>query len=238
YSLGNHVFDQKYPDTKRGLLAECRIHHATLTCRALATRTPSGSAFPQWDETGLHTRAEEGVLARCAVPAHATVQVDGWQLRPGGEKNRLVTGPLALLGKAVAGVGTWQSTPRPFLSVASGQLAAGEPPLLVAMQRHFSTLDGENAPRPYVYQVTRQGLVARWRGSSLAWPLLDAQVIPGSDGVDVLCALHRADSFLQLDPSQQATRTALYRWKGFGFEAASDAAAAAICQKLYKPVGG
>jgi poly-gamma-glutamate synthesis protein (capsule biosynthesis protein) len=87
-------------------------------------------------------------------------------------------------------------------------------------------MDGEVALRPHVYDVDDRGLVARWRGTALAWPLLDA--IVDADGN--LCALHRGDSFIQPDPHVTTTRTMRYRWNGFGFSAAADSTAG--CARL------
>ena len=55
---------------------------------------------------------------------------------------------------------------------------------------------------------------------------------PGGETM-LLCALHRADSFIRLDPASTATRTAVYRWNGFGFAAVKDEAAAESCRRLY-----
>src|ERR1035438_8957475 len=47
YSLGNHLFDQKYPAAKQGLMADCRLHGKVLRCGGIPTIAPPGSAFPQ-----------------------------------------------------------------------------------------------------------------------------------------------------------------------------------------------
>jgi len=86
-------------------------------------------------------------------------------------------------------------------------------PMLLSLERHPSSIDDEVGLRPYVYAVGPHGLVARWRGSALAWPLVDA--VATSNGV--LCALHRGDSFLLSDPATTSRRIAAYRWNGFGF---------------------
>jgi poly-gamma-glutamate synthesis protein (capsule biosynthesis protein) len=86
-------------------------------------------------------------------------------------------------------------------------------PLLLSLESHTSSIDDEVGLRPYVYAVGPHGLIARWRGSALAWPLIDA--VESKDGV--LCALHRGDSFLLPDPATTTTRIAAYRWNGFGF---------------------
>jgi poly-gamma-glutamate synthesis protein (capsule biosynthesis protein) len=95
--------------------------------------------------------------------------------------------------------------------------------MLFTVERHPSPIDGEDGPRPYVYDVTPHGLVARWRGSALAWPLLDATLMTGEDGRAYVCALHRSDSFIMLDgPDRAPLRTQVYAWNGFGFSGVTD----------------
>ena len=113
-----------------------------------------------------------------------------------------------------------------FLSGAQG------PTLLLALERHPSSLDLADDPRPYVYAVSPQGLIPRWRGSALAWPLLDTALAPDDSGI--LCALHRGDSFLVPDPATTRTRVAAYRWNGFGFSGWDAAAALARCRELWE----
>jgi len=103
-------------------------------------------------------------------------------------------------------------------------------PLLFTLERHLSTLDDEVGVRPYVYAIGPRGLIAKWRGTALAWPLLDAVV----DGEDNVCALHRGDSFLLPDPSTKATRVAAYRWNGFGFDGSKSPRATADCANILK----
>ncbi len=69
--------------------------------------------------------------------------------------------------------------------------------------------------RAYFYSIEKGGLVPRWRSSALAWPLLDAVISP--DMQQILCALHRGDSFVNLNPASQKKRVIAYRWNGFGF---------------------
>ncbi len=97
------------------------------------------------------------------------------------------------------GKSRWTTRPTELLAVDAGRLAwPDSPEMLVTLERHPSSLDHEQSPRPYVYEVTSRGLVARWRGTALAWPLIDAALLPGETGV--LCALHRGDSYLVPDP--------------------------------------
>ena len=105
---------------------------------------------------------------------------------------------------------------------------------LVTLETHQSSIDKELGPRPYVYKVTDHGLVAKWRGSALAWPLIDIALIstPGNH-LDHLCALHRKDSFITLNPNTKETRTAVYQWNGFGFSGADEPALDNECQRKF-----
>lgn len=229
YSLGNHVFDQKYPATKEGMIADCRIGDDGLACGARLTRTPPDSSFPRL----IPGEAEPGALARCIVPPGPGLAVEGARLRPWGPPGRLAGGAMVLEGRRPDGR-PWRMAGRQVLSAEPVRFVAEGPPQILTIERHPSTIDGEDSPRPYVYAVSDHGLVARWRGSALAWPLIDARPLVTSGGETLLCALHRGDSFLQLDPSTTATRLALYRWNGFGFAAANeDEAARAACAALH-----
>jgi hypothetical protein len=102
-------------------------------------------------------------------------------------------------------------------------LSPDQPPMLFTLERHPSSIDDEDGPRPYVYAVTSHGLVARWRGSALAFPLLDARLIADATGRSYLCALHRGDSFIMLDASHaRSVRSLVYGWNGFGFSGLTD----------------
>lgn len=222
YSLGNFVFDQRDTVTKLGMIADLRIAKGRLRARALATRIPPGSAFPQ--PAGEHERANLA-LAGCTVDLGAPMRAGGWELRAASR-----AGGTVLVGRRESGE-RWQSPPLPLAAIETGPLASpvGET-LLVTLERRHSTLDGERAPRPYVYRITPRGLVALWRGSGLAWPLADATLL--ADGT--LCALHRADSFLAPDPSAPASRVAAYRWNGFGFTGVECAALKQSCRFLFE----
>jgi hypothetical protein len=228
YSLGNHVFDQKYAATKHGLIAECRIAGDRLTCGGLSTETPMGSSFPH--PAGPLASQD---LARCSVPATAPVTVGGQTIRAWTFPGQITADDRTVLeGKSAKA--TWRTGPGALVSAAIGSLVPGKPPMLVTLERHRSSMDSEDGPRPYVYDVTPRGLIARWRGSALAWPLLDASVIEDAQGQAYLCALHRGDSFIMLDPAHPSKpRIQLYRWNGFGFSGVSDAVLTERCRAEY-----
>jgi poly-gamma-glutamate synthesis protein (capsule biosynthesis protein) len=249
YSLGNHVFDQKYPATKRGLIAACSVDAArtnvanadaassgpgragegkdtgVLTCGGMSTETPVNSSFPRMAAAPPDAAIE--ALAQCPASARRRLTVSGQTLGPRIQGGDAVSGAVVLEGVAVqdgaADRVLWRSPARRLLSIASGRLAPDRPAMLFTVERHVSPIDDEDGPRPYVYDVTPHGLVARWRGSALAWPLLDATLIEDAAGRPYVCALHRGDSFVMLDSADPAeTRTQVYAWNGFGFSGTTD----------------
>jgi poly-gamma-glutamate synthesis protein (capsule biosynthesis protein) len=229
FSLGNHVFDQKYPETKEGLIADCRVRHSVLTCGGISTSTPPGSAMPQLSSAAVPVRADD--LRACPVNLTRPVTVNGFSLRgrtmDGGDHQSSY-----IIEGTREGIHPWLSQALPLISAEAGKLAGSNgPEYLFTLQEHPSSIDDEEGVRPYVYEALAGGLVARWRGSALAWPLLDATLLPEGDGV--LCALHRRDSFLVLQPKATGVRTAAYRWNGFGFSGIDDTGTLARCRSVF-----
>jgi Bacterial capsule synthesis protein PGA_cap len=237
YSLGNDVFDQKYPATKKGLIADCTVSRGVLSCSAIRTRTPEASSFPTLAGTDPATRR---ALAGCSVHIHPTLTVSGYALRPELSSPENLTGKMWIEGYPAtgpqAGIPAWRTRPARVLSLDAGRMKGPKGPLfLLSLEKHPSPIDSENEPRPCVYEVGRTGFIARWRGSALAWPLIDVRLLPDRDGV--VCALHRKDSFLVLSPSSTGTRVAAYRWNGFGFDGISDQTIVSECKALFNGSG-
>lgn len=223
FSLGNHLFDQKYPATKEGLIADCTIGNNILQCGGIRTHTPPSSAIPQIAPTVSAVKA-------CPVTLAPTVTVNGYSLRARVTRDEDGQGRYVLEGTRT-GQRTWRSPALPLVSAEAGKMAGPQgPDHLLTLEPHHSPIDNEDGLRPYVYEVHAGGLVAKWRGSALAWPLLDATLLPDNSGV--LCALHRGDSFLVLEPGSRGVRTAAYRWNGFGFSGIDDPATLARCRSL------
>ena len=61
FSLGNHVFDQKYAETKDGLIADCSVSGGHLQCGALSTHTAENTAFPKL--AGRNAAADKALAA-------------------------------------------------------------------------------------------------------------------------------------------------------------------------------
>jgi poly-gamma-glutamate synthesis protein (capsule biosynthesis protein) len=208
FSLGNHLFDQKYAETKDGLIADCSVHAGRLLCGTLTTHTDETTAFPKL--VGRSAAADQA-LAGCSPQLGPGAEIGGVTIRPEPwPPDQPVDG--TILDGFRAGKLVWQSRRQALVSLQLVTSMAAEP-LLLSLERHNSSIDDEVGLRPYVYAVGPDGLIARWRGSALAWPLIDA--VESKDGV--LCALHRGDSFLLPDPATKITRIAAYRWNGFGF---------------------
>ena len=209
YSLGNHVFDQKYPETKEGLIADCTVSRTRLKCGGVRTHARRGSAMPV--VAGV---ANDTALAMCAVKLREALAVSGSSVRPAPWSPVNDDDGVTLEGWR-DGVKRWETRRVSLVSLQPELAADGRSKLLFALERHASEMDGEIAIRPHVYDVGEHGLVAKWRGTALAWPLIDAVV----DGEGMLCALHRGDSFVRPNPMDTTTRTMRYRWNGFGFSA-------------------
>src|SRR5262249_17981822 len=155
-------------------------------------------------------------LAACPVPLGAPFHTGDVTLRP----SAVLDAEDGVVLEAVRDEDAGRRDPRVAWRTRRTRLLSLEagPGWLFALESHASRIDRETGPRPYVYEVGPRGLVARWRGSALAWPLLDAALLP--DGR--LCALHRGDSFVMPDPATTATRHAVYAWNGFGFSGVDD----------------
>ena len=212
FSLGNHLFDQKYAETKDGLIADCNVHAGRLLCGALSTHTDETTSYPRL--AGRNASADR-TLSGCSPQLGSGTEIEGVTLRPEPWSPDQPVNGIILDGYKIDGGGeklAWQSRRQNLVSLQLVTSMAAEP-MLLSLERHTSSIDDEVGLRPYVYAVGPHGLIARWRGSALAWPLIDA--VESKDGV--LCALHRGDSFLMPDPATKATRIAAYRWNGFGF---------------------
>jgi hypothetical protein len=94
-----------------------------------------------------------------------------------------------------------------------------------SLRRHRSSFDREDALRPYVFRVQREGATAAprivdiWRGTALARPLVAASLFEWH-GSQLLCAIHRDDTFLDPKPNTMKRVRLIYRWSGFGFKGA------------------
>lgn len=62
FSLGNHLFDQTYPPTKEGLIADCLVDAGRVTCKGIRTYTDKWTTIPRLMGVDAATQA---ALAAC-----------------------------------------------------------------------------------------------------------------------------------------------------------------------------
>lgn len=220
FSLGNHLFDQKYLSTKKGLIADCRIKNGKLTCRGIVTHTKKDSFFPEI--------ISEEIYQTEPVPLRENFSAVGLRVIPVSQTN---PDGKTVLGIFKDGRKLWETHPMPLVSISKARFE-GDQEYLFTLENYYSSLDKEISLRPYVYSIDERGLTAKWRGSALAWPMLDAVLCSGKD--PVLCALHRGDSFIAMNKDNQNTRIAAYKWNGFGFSGVEEEAECAICEGILK----
>jgi poly-gamma-glutamate synthesis protein (capsule biosynthesis protein) len=219
FSLGNHLFDQKYPATKKGLMVEITIKNGKYQCKGIATRTKPHSFYPELAESVsynfpavVYNRNLLSINNYSLIPVSVFEQNKAKIVLEAYRNNRL----------------KWRSHPMPLVYISSAKLDGKEEYLFV-LQNYYSPLDKEIAIRPYVYAVDSCGMYAKWRGSALAFPLLDACISPYNP--KILCALHSGNSYIALDEQKTHTRIAAYEWNGFGFRGLPDSAACRYCDR-------
>jgi len=205
FSLGNHLFDQKYADSKSGLIAELTLKNKEWICSGFRTHSRASSFFPEVVE------GEPVPVFR--IPSRdSLLSSNGFDFKPGQlaspEDNRII------LKAFKNGKAAWNSAPLKLITITNAQLD-GKQDYLFALESHYSTLDKEISLRPYVYIADKGGLVAKWRGSAFSWPMLDARINP--ENRKEIIVLHRGDSFIYPNKSTKKTRLAVYKWNGFGF---------------------
>jgi hypothetical protein len=217
FSLGNHLFDQKYAATKKGLIADCRIRNEFLTCYGIYTHTSNRSFFPEV--------IGEKNYDFPAIRLNSPLMVNNYELK----SEEIHENQMVLKGIQNGQV-KWKSHPINLLAISLARLDAEEE-YLIAMEKHYSKIDKKFGIRPYVYSISEKGLTAKWRGSALAWPLLDAIILPGNE--DILCALHSGGSFISLNSQGMENHTKSYRWNGFGFNRETDDDICRKCEDYY-----
>ncbi|HNN97698.1 MAG TPA: CapA family protein [Pseudomonadota bacterium] len=219
YSLGNFLFDQPIPATHEGrLLRCCPGAGRQLACQTFVTqRRPARDGEPlsallpaiSGEDPAGRCLLDAGTdaLPRSAAPAGSTRELSdtAWGRHPRAATLRFV---------------------QPFRSLGAQHY--------FALRRLYSTFDQETALRPYVFAIAGGQLMDIWRGTALSWPLLYARLFTAPNGRELLCALHRGDSFVHRQPQIDRGRRffAIYEWSGFGFRQVNDAAALAVCERL------
>jgi hypothetical protein len=221
FSLGNHLFDQKYDDTKEGMIAGIKIHGDGVSCFGITTVTAHHSFYPE--PSGKKTTS----ICSFRIKENS-LNIAGYDIRPvsvwiGGESK-------IVLQAWKDDRKVWSTEPLPIVSLFKAKLN-GSDDFLFILEKHYSDIDRKVSLRPYVYQADDGGLVARWRGSALSWPILDAIIPDNTDGS--LYVLHSGDSFINPGDKSGIKRVGVYRWTGFGFKGITDSASVQKCRSLF-----
>jgi poly-gamma-glutamate synthesis protein (capsule biosynthesis protein) len=201
-------------------MVDISIQHGQYQCEGIITHTRHNSYYPE--------KADSVYYKSAPLPLREkTLSINNYNLKPVSVS---VNGqPKLILEAYQKGKRVWSTHPMPIITLAASKFD-GEHEYLFALEKHYSNLDGETVPRPYVYDIDNKGLFAKWRGSALAWPLLDAVLSPSNS--KMLCALHSGDSFIKPDTTVTNTRISVYQWNGFGFKGMNDSTICESCRKL------
>lgn len=221
FSLGNHLFDQKYSSTKEGLIAEIEIKNGKFYCKGIKTINQRNSFYPE--TKGISENYFEPI-SYCKQ----TFTINSINIIP---ENIDLVNKIILKGY-YKNQFLWKSHPMSLVTLQNIKINK-EVEHIFSLETYYSSLDKEINIRPYVYSIDNKGITARWRGSALAWPIFDAQVSPYND--QILCALHRGDAFILLGKSTAvAQKVAAYKWNGFGFNYITDSTICRDCEQVYK----
>ncbi len=215
YSLGNFIFDQKYNETKDGLIAVCNLKDGKAGFDVYRVKTPFNSTLP---EMVVKEDTYEEVLKNAGFKIKREI-LKYWDIEVHFEADRNNKIYLRLIRERKE---IWRSSDMHVLSAYKSSLRPKlDNDVLILIENYFSTMDNENAPRPYIYEVKEHGLSALWRGSALAWSLIDICIFNSREN-DYMGAFHRGDNFIELNPETQKRRIAFYTWNGFGFNINED----------------
>lgn len=220
FSLGNHLFDQKFNSTKEGLIAEIEIKNGKIYCKGIKTRNQKNSFYPEIQGTSESYFEPIGYSKQ-------TFTINSIKIIP--ENIDIVN--KTFLKAYVKGQLLWKSHPMSLVTLQKIKIDEKDEHLF-SLESYYSSLDKEINIRPYVYAIDNKGITARWRGSGLAWPILDAQISPYNE--QILCALHRGDAFILLGKSTTSQKIAAYKWNGFGFNFITDSTICKDCELVYK----
>jgi hypothetical protein len=222
FSIGNHVFDQKYPSSKEGLMVECIIKNGKIKYNGITTHTLVNSYFPEITKEAQYSFP---IFKTNPYPLYSDIKIVPISIDINSDSKIILEG-------YKNGIKLWQTPAISLVSISSANFD-NKYNYLFTLEKHFSPIDEEFGLRPYVYSMTKSGLVALWRGSALSRPLLDATLTPNRQ---YLIALHRGDSFINLNSKTENTKIETYKWNGFGFSGYPDSVCLAFGKQYYETV--
>jgi poly-gamma-glutamate synthesis protein (capsule biosynthesis protein) len=208
YSLGNHVFDQKYQSTHTGAMAACRFSRDSddTTCDSYqTTRSVHSASLEQitLDQTRTPLKCSPAKRNGGRIGVNAAV---------GAARNTY-----NLYSRSTADSAQPLATNLPLRKLERIDLPSGQEGLLMLLELE-SPFDKVLGLRPHVYRLDHHQLLPVWRGSALAYPVEDLKITKDAAGRDVMCVLHEPVSHLgRVRVSSKEHLVLAYRWNGFGF---------------------
>lgn len=199
YSLGNHLFDQRYPSTHTGLAIDCQFSRNELNCSRRESARTAKSSFPTWT-------TKEFPKLGCEKLEKKSSEVH-WKAIS-GTKGR----SLHLLKRGFELIRTDEFQLEHFSPIKT---TPGSESFFIG-HLAYSTFDDKISLRPSVYSRTGNRLVAMWKGSILAYPVEDMEVLERR-GENYLCAYHSETGHFLKKPTLKTDRIMAYVWNGFGF---------------------
>lgn len=227
FSLGNHIFDQKYSDTHTGGMLACSSLD-TLNCTGYQTQTIEGSA-----KIKSVTKAPELDTPDACLPwkrPTSWLKLDDYTISL-GDSYRSENDTFIDL-QASGNEKKFKLMRLPLIRLAPFHLPDNSKALFMLV-KVYSDLDHTIGIRPHVYRVGDDGIKPMWRGSGLAYPLIDALPLQFGDK-EILCALHAGGSFLTGINPVSPLHIMAYHWNGFGFSAERSKEAIKICNAHFE----
>lgn len=240
YSLGNFLFDQKYPLTKKGAILNCDINEeGILQCYLTICETPVNSFLPN-PGSSTELSDQNKLIKRCILPlvrkwsGHFTTSGVDETLEL--ELDPIKKGLWKIVIRAASSRYITATPGMPVKKLQPVDLDDDGVEELMLLQTIYSKFDKEISKRVYIYSF-KDGFHALWRGTALSRPLIDA-VFVKKGSVRVLAALHSADSFILRDKKCTKRVVTCYRWNGFGFTGINEISVEDNCDKISLNSGG
>lgn len=234
YSLGNFLFDQKYPITKNGAILNCDINEdGVLKCSLISCETPVNSFLPA-PGSGKKLSDQNNMLKTCTLQL-SRKWTGKFSDNKIDETLELAPDPLkkGLWKMVIRDVNNRLETVTPGMPIKKLQpvdLDNDGIDELMLIQTIYSKFDKETSKRIYIYSF-KSGFHALWRGTALSRPLIDAIFVTTGKKV-LLAALHSADSFILRDKKCIRRIVTFYRWNGFGFTGVVEFSVEDNCDKI------
>ncbi len=222
FSIGSYLLDQKYPVTKDGFIADIRIRRGKIYCSGITTHTIPNSFFSRVSSSSVDLRIKPTKINNLFNVSRYTF----WPLSVSDELRSKTNLQVFYKNKKV------KTKPLNGLVALDIKKLDGRNEYLFTLERHYSNDDNKVGVRPYIYCFDEKNIYARWRGAALAWPLLDAQILPANH--EVLCALHEVDSVPSANRQHRGWRVAAYGWNGIEFNIEADSSTCESCKSLYE----